>query len=192
MDNITFQSKIRYVSRPEFNKIVSGYGKQNYIKYPWTIKESIFSDKLYTKGVEDCTFIGINDGLNVFGLHLCPTMEANFDFEKIKNFIKSKIDLNTSNLQGFILGGRRHSENNGSYRLYEQLEGLLKKYNIIYSKFKGGRLPNDIAYNCKNDEWLISSDFARNEHIRENYDIRYVIDQEFEDIKLSPEDEISW
>lgn len=192
MDSISFQSIIRPVGRNEFNKAVSRFGKQNFIDYPWTIKESVMSQRVYTTGIEDCTFFGLTDGKKVLGMHICPTMKANFDINKIKNFIKEKFDLSNPDLQGFILGGRRYSELGLSFNLFENLIVLFEKNNIPYSKFKGGAQVNDVAYDSTKDEWLISTVFAENEEIKNNYGAKEVLEHIFDEVAVSEKDEISW
>ena len=192
MNNISFKSTIRPVSPEAFNKAITSYGKKNFIAYPWTVKESIISDKIYTKGVEDCSFFALTDGIKALGMHLCPTMEANFDFSKIKEFIEKSINLKDSNLQGFILGGRRHSEDNGSFRLFENLENILKTNKIPYSKFKGGAHVNDIAYDSSKDEFLVSTVFAQNENIKRNYEAKEVLSRVFDETEVSELDDICW
>lgn len=192
MNNINFKSTIRPVSPQQFKNTVSTYGKKNFIAYPWTIKESVISDRLYTSGVEDCSFFAITNGIKALGMHLCPTMEDNFVFSKIKEFIEKNINLKDPNLQGFILGGRRHSEDNRSFRLYENLENFLKNNKIPYSKFKGGREPNDIAYNSTKDEFLISTVFAQSETLKKRYKTDSFLEQIFDEVKISEEDEVCW
>lgn len=191
MDKISFQSTIRPVSSQQFRDAVVSYGKKNFIAYPWTVKESVISDRLYTTGVEDCSFFALTDGVKVLGMHLCPTMEANSAFSRIVDFIKENICLNDSNLQGLILGGRKYSEDNVSYRLFENLENLFKKYKIPYSKFKGGKELNDVAYNSTKDEFLISTSYVQSKGIKDNYMAEDVFEEIFEEVSLSQEDEIS-
>ena len=192
MDSISFQSTIRPVSPQHFKDVVSTYGKKKFIAYPWTVKESVISDKLYTSGVEDCSFFAITNGIKALGMHLCPTMEANFNFSKIKEFIESKFNLKDPNLQGLILGGRRHSEENGSYRLFDNLENIFKTNKIPYSKFKGGGLPIDVAYDSVKDEFLISTLFAQSETVRNRDQPDFILDQIFDEVMISKEDEVSW
>lgn len=192
MENISFKSSIRPVTRKEFSQIVSNYGSKNFIDYPWTVKESVLSNKVYTKGVEDCSFLGLTDGLRVLGMHICPTIEENFDFSKIKHFIMKKIDLRTSGLQGILLGARRHSEENRSFNLFDNFELFLKKHSIPYSKFKDGRDENDIAYDSKTDEWVVSSRLAEIPDIKNQITAKGFLEHLFNDVEISELDETKW
>lgn len=192
MNDISFKSAIRPVSPKQFNNIVSGYGKERFVDFPWTIKESVLSQKVYTKGVEDCSFFGLTDGVKVLGMHICPTITENFDFTKIANFIKSKIDLKNIYLQGFVLGGRRHSENNFSFKLFDNFIKLLEENNIPYSKFKGSSNINDIAYDSITDEWIVSTPLAENENIRQTISAKTLFENIFDEVSISKEDEAIW
>jgi hypothetical protein len=98
MSNISFQSRIKPVSKSEFRQLTSAYGKKSFVDYPWTVKESVLGKQAFTKGVFDCTVCGITDGLKVLMLHICPTREENSNFSKIIDFIKKKIEHVSSTL----------------------------------------------------------------------------------------------
>ena len=83
MDNITFTSRIRPVTRAEFSRVILSYGDKNFVGYPWTLKESVLSNKAYTKDIADCSVCGITDGLKVLLIHLCPTEKINFQFNTL-------------------------------------------------------------------------------------------------------------
>ena len=68
--------------------VANKIGAKNYVDYPWTIKESVFSNNAYTKNIADCTVCGITDGLKVLLIHLCPTNKENFNFNKVIDLIK--------------------------------------------------------------------------------------------------------
>ena len=57
MNNISFKSRIRPVGNWEFQGLTSGFAKKQYVNYPWTVKESVLSEKAITKNVYDCTWI---------------------------------------------------------------------------------------------------------------------------------------
>ena len=46
MNDITFTSRIRHCTKNEFNMVANKIGAKNYVGYPWTIKESVFSNTL--------------------------------------------------------------------------------------------------------------------------------------------------
>ena len=110
MDNVSFQSRIKLTSMNAFDKEVR-YGKRNYVNYPWTVKQSVISDKAATTDIYDCTAAGFTDGLKVMLLHICPSMAENSNFKKIEKFITSKLDIDSPYLQGFILGSKNFNPN---------------------------------------------------------------------------------
>ena len=83
MNNISFKSTIKPITKEQFNKIVLNYGLKNSVDYPWTVKETIISKNAYTEGVYDCTVCGIKDGINIILMHICPTRKENYFFSKI-------------------------------------------------------------------------------------------------------------
>lgn len=162
MDNISFQSRIKITDITSFNKEVR-LPKKNYVNYPWTKKESVLADNAATTGVFDCTAAGLTDGIRVFLLHLCPTIEENKNFKNIENFIRKKIDLSDSNLQGFILGSKNQNINSpDSPLIFDFFENLMQKFNIPYSAFRGGDAEHNIAYSSLKDEWIVGSSLLEN------------------------------
>ena len=93
MNNISFQSRIKFVSPSKFNQAVTGLSKDCLVDYPWTAKESVLAKNAYTKNIFDCTVCGITDGLKVLLMHICPTRTENDNFFKIINFIKNKATI---------------------------------------------------------------------------------------------------
>ncbi len=163
MDNISFQSRIKITDITSFNKEVR-FPKKNYVNYPWTKKESVLADNAATTGVFDCTAAGLTDGIRVFLLHLCPTFEENKNFKNIENFIRKKIDLSDSNLQGFILGSKNQNlDSPDSPLVFDFFEKFMQKFNIPYSSFRGGNFIHNIAYSSSKDEWVIGSSLL--EHV---------------------------
>ena len=49
MNNISFQSRIKFVSPSKFNQAVTGLSKDYLVDYPWTAKESVLAKNAYTK-----------------------------------------------------------------------------------------------------------------------------------------------
>lgn len=191
MDNVSFQSRIRPVGHWEFQKLTSGLDKSQFVNYPWTVNESVISNKACTKGVFDCTVCGITDGLKVLMLHICPTKKENENFGNIINFIKTHIDLKNSNLQGFLFGSRRNTSDNRSEKIFENFETFMKENSIPYSKIKGSSTFSDVAYSSETDEWLIQ--LEKNGHsptmgcFENNTDyMRY----NFDEVKICDLDEI--
>ena len=194
INGITFQSKIRPVNREQFNKIISTYEKHHFVDYPWTVKESVLSNKAYTKGVFDCTVCGITDRTKVLLLHICPTMKANQDFSSIINFIKRTFDIKSPNMQGFLLGSKNLPYvGEKSLKMFDNFEKFFEQHKIPFSKIKGGRYANDVAYSCHTDEWIISHEKLANYSSRSSYkNPANFIDMHYDEIKINELDEISW
>ena len=190
MDGISFQSKIRLVTPHEINVGSSKYTRSKFVDYPWTVKQSVIKNEAMTRDVVDCSVCGITDGQNVFLNHICPTMEENFDFKKINNFIKAKVKLmNKENLQGFLLG----SIGNEMYQsrlLFENFRRLMDELNIPTSIFRHGLTKIDVAYSSKTDEWLVSSDMVK--QLRPKFSPETGAEYIFDEVKVSPLDELSW
>ena len=193
MNNISFKSRIRPVGNWEFQGLTSGFAKKQYVNYPWTVKESVLSEKAITKNVYDCTVCGITDGLKVLMLHICPTKKENEKFSNIINFIKTHIDLKKTNLQGFLFGSRKDTPDNKSERIFKNFETFMKENNIPYSKIKGSSTFSDVAYSSETDEWLIkhekmgSAEAIANCKKPINFFTTY-----FDDVKISDLDEVDW
>ena len=163
MDNISFQSRIKITDLSSFNKEFR-IPEKNYVNYPWTKKESRLADSVATTTVYDCTACGLTDGTQALLLHICPTVKENKNFSGIENFIKSKLNLNDSNLQGFILGSKSKNINcPDSPLVFDFFEKFMQKFNIPYSSFRGGNFIHNIAYSSSKDEWVIGSSLL--EHV---------------------------
>ena len=189
MDNISFTSRIRLVPWREYVHTISELEQKNYAKYPWTIKESVLADKAYTTGIIDCTVCGLTDGKQVLLNHICPDMPGNANFFKIAKFIQSKMPLDNPNIQGFLLGSKKYSEN--SKKLFEKFTEFLNRHNVPFSQFKGGELKNDVAYISSKDEWLISNPLM--EHgIKVFNSPGKLAKRMFDEVKLCDMDQITW
>ena len=154
INNISFKSKIRPVSANEFEKIASAIEPKNFVNSPWTINESVKATKAVTKGIYDCSVLGITDGLKVFLMHICPTKPENEDFDKIKGFIKDNIGFYNSNLQAVLLGSQTFGRR--SKKLFENLKNLMSDLNIPCSTLMNSWEYFDVLYDSQEDEWMIS------------------------------------
>lgn len=193
MDGISFQSTIRPVSKAQFNKIVMPYGAHRYVDYPWTIRESVLSDKAYTKHVFDCTVCGITDGMKVLMMHICPTRKENKNFQKITDFIKSNFNLRNPDLQAFLLGSKPNMRDKRSEQIFNNFEAFLEENKIPYSKLKGGPHVNDVAYSSETDEWIIGHDLAGNESLKKSLkNPRNFFKKYFSEVQISELDDTSW
>lgn len=82
----------------------------------------------------DCTVCGLTDGHQVLLMHICPTNPKNKSFNLIERFIKDRICLDDSNLQGFILGSKLNNpETPLSEELFEKFVKFMKDYKIPFS-----------------------------------------------------------
>ena len=193
MNNISFGSRIRHCTRNEFNMTVNRFGTKCFADYPWTIKESVFSNNAYTKFIVDCTVCGITDGLKVLLIHLCPTNKENFNFSKVVELIKNKFDLNNPDLQAILIGGKPEcTQGKESYKLFNIFENFLKECNIQYSKLKGGMGAKDVAYSSEKDEWLIVNDMVERPRMREYKSPQKEIEKAYEEVKIADCDELTW
>lgn len=196
MDNLSFQSRIRLINRNEFRALMSREFAS--VDYPWTIKQTVYSQKVRTDGIYDCTAMAVKDKSNVLLFHICPTNNTNSNFKKLETEIIQKIikTFNLDCLQGFILGSKEYNINSPrSLELFDMMEGVLKKLHIQYSKFKGGNYTNDIAYDSKKDEWVIGCDMLDllSTPKEKNFDTpQNALSRIFDQVKLANSDRLSW
>lgn len=192
MDNIRFQSRIRLTSMNVFNKEIH-YGKKNYVNYPWTVKESVISDKAATTDIYDCTAAGFTDGSKVLMLHICPTEPRNNNLSKIEKFINEKIDPNNPYLQGFILGSKNFNPNTpNSPKVFDFFLNIMNKLDIPFSYFRAGDYANNIAYSTLKDEWVIGSELLNAVDKSIFKTPQKAIEKIFEESKISNFDELTW
>ena len=192
MDNISFQSRIRLTSMNVFNKEIH-YGKKNYVNYPWTVKESVISDKAATTDIYDCTAAGFTDGSKVLMLHICPTEPRNNNLSKIEKFINEKIDPNNPYLQGFILGSKNFNPNTpNSPKVFDFFLNIMNKLDIPFSYFRAGDYANNIAYSTLKDEWGIGSELLNAVDKSVFKTPQKAIEKIFEESKISNFDELTW
>ena len=183
MNNISFKSGYRTVPPKDFFKFAGAFGEQNYVGVPWTVKQSVFSSKAYTKNVMDCVVIGITDGLNVLLMHICPTKSENANFADISKYIQNTIEfMNKNCLQGFVMGSKNTPE---SKTLFDNVINFLDKLKIPTSYFKGGNCENHVAYWSATDNWIIS-----NAKIKPFTSTKDNLKKTFDEIKISAFDEI--
>lgn len=193
MDNITFTSRIRPVTKAEFSRVVSSYGNKNFVGYPWTIKESVLSDKAFTKDIADCTVCGITDGLKVLLIHLCPTEKINFQFNKVTDFIKEKFNLNNPDLQAILVGGKPECTHGAdSYKLFGMFEKFLEDSKIPFSKLKGGMGTKDVAYSSATDEWIVSNDVFKFPERNQFKTAQKAMEEVYNEVKIADCDEVRW
>ena len=192
MDNISFKSRIKLVQTEDFIKLTQNKNIKS-VNYPWTIKESVKAQNALTTDIYDCTALGIvsKDDNNVLLMHISPNGTDYKKINKIETFISKKINLLSDNLTGFIIGSKKNNINSPtSTKMFDKLAGILDKYNIPYTKFKGGNYSNNIAYSSKNDTWLVANDVVDLSKNVYNKNKKQILNFMFDEIKTAPNDNI--
>lgn len=192
MDNISFKSRIKLVQTEDFVKLTQNKNMKS-VNYPWTIKESVKAPNALTTDIYDCTALGIvsKDDNNVLLMHISPNGTDYKKINKIETFISKKINLLSDNLTGFIIGSKKNNINSPtSTKMFDKLAGILDKYNIPYTKFKGGNYSNNIAYSSKDDTWLVANDVVDLSKSVYNKNKKQILNFMFDEIKTAPNDNI--
>ena len=192
MDNISFKSRIKLVQTEDFVKLTQNKNIKS-VNYPWTIKESVKAQNALTTDIYDCTALGIisKDDNNVLLMHISPNGTDCKKINKIETFISKKINLLSDNLTGFIIGSKKNNINSPtSTKMFDKLAGILDKYQIPYTKFKGGNYSNNIAYSSKNDTWLVANDVVDLSKSVYNKNKKQILNFMFDEIKTAPNDNI--
>lgn len=192
MDNISFKSRIKLVQTEDFARLTQNKNMKS-VNYPWTIKESVKAPNALTTDIYDCTALGIvsKDDNNVLLMHISPNGTDYKKINKIETFISKKINLLSDNLTGFIIGSKKNNINSPtSTKMFDKLAGILDKYNIPYTKFKGGNYSNNIAYSSKDDTWLVANDVVDLSKSVYNKNEKQILNFMFDEIKTAPNDNI--
>ena len=192
MDNISFKSRIKLVQTEDFARLTQNKNMKS-VNYPWTIKESVKAPNALTTDIYDCTALGIvsKDDNNVLLMHISPNGTDYKKINKIETFISQKINLLSDNLTGFIIGSKKNNINSPtSTKMFDKLASILDKYNIPYTKFKGGNYSNNIAYSSKDDTWLVANDVVDLSKNVYNKNKKQILNFMFDEIKTAPNDNI--
>ena len=183
MNEISFKSQIRTIPQKQFYEYVQRIGTKNSVNYPWTVKQSVFNTKAYTEAVQDCTAVGITDGMSVLLMHICPTRKENRKISLITNYIKNKINsMNKDYLQAIVLGSDDYRQ---SRNIFNGIIKFLEESKIPTSYFRKGKAKTHLAYWPTTDEWLIS-----NANIKPNSQTKKNLKECFSEMKISELDEI--
>lgn len=188
IDNISFKSRIRAVRNGEFARASSMVKDKHFVNYPWRAIDSVKADKAMTLGVLDCTVLGITDGFEVLLMHLCPTNPENYNFNKIKKYIKEHIEIENPDLQAVLFGSQDYS--NRSQHLFYNLNKFIKSLNIPCSVFRNCDGEFNVGYSSTTDEWIVSGqqmDIAFNKQMTSEEALK----TNFKEIQLSAFDEIA-
>ena len=189
----SFKSTVRLVEPKAFITSINRIFPYEVV-YPWTVKESKLCKAAYTRGVFDCTTVGVTNGQELLLMHICPTEPQNFDFNKIRDYLLKKIDLIRNHCtQGFLLGGKSNNKiSNRSFEFFDNFEHIFKQECIPTTKFKGGNYWNDVAYFTEKDTWLIGNERASGLQRVFPDNPLSAAKNIFDEVKLCEFDELSW
>ena len=156
--NVSFTSLIKPIGLPQFYSITADLPKRSYVPYPWTLNESALSSDVFTKSVMDCSVYIISDGQKAKMLHICPGCSDAKNFERIEKSIEKDFDLNSDDIEAFVVGGKSPSLVGGdSYELFDKFVKFSEKHNIPTTILKGGMGEKFIAYSCPLDTLYIAN-----------------------------------
>lgn len=187
MDNISFTSTIKIVNSAEFNKLAQKCGKQNFVDYPWTIKETIKSSNIYTRNIADCSACIISNGQEAVMMHLSPENQTNHAFSLVLQTLRNLIDLKNPNLQAVLIGSKNTTK---SQDIFIKFQKLLEHLNIPYSTFKNSKTPINVGYNSASDEVLLSN-IKIEQQLKKNLSKREILENTFEKFNINQYDEIN-
>ena len=186
-NNLQFKSKIRPINYLKYREIIDKMGKNVEVKPPWTLAESIKNKNAFSTNIIDCTVCGLTNGQDVLILHICPTVEKNKNFSKIKDFILKNFDVTSYDTRGFLVGSQKNNMySQFSDTLFQNFVNFMEKFEIPFSQFRGTKkVPVHVAYSSTRDEWLLSNPIVNPyrcdlESLKMNFD----------DIKIDKGDEL--
>ena len=143
-NNITFQSKIKFINQETFKNLTANHNpKKHKVGWPWTADTMKKGKNLYTTGIMDCIAGGVVDGNDIVMFHLGIYNQAKakknhqkgFSIENFKRRILEKINLDNENLHGIILGG---------FQLNVDSKYNVNKLNKIKRVFDDNKIPYSI------------------------------------------------
>ncbi len=186
-NNLQFKSKIRPINYLKYREIIDKMGKNVEVKPPWTLAESIKNKNAFSTNIIDCTVCGLTNGQDVLMLHICPTVEKNKNFSKIKDFILKNFDVTSYDTRGFLVGSQKNNMySQFSDTLFQNFVNFMEKFEIPFSQFRGTKkVPVHVAYSSTRDEWLLSNPIVN----PYRYDLES-LKMSFDDIKIDKGDEL--
>ena len=186
-NNLQFKSKIRPINYLKYREIIDKMGKNVEVKPPWTLAESIKNKNAFSTNIIDCTVCGLTNGQDVLMLHICPTVEKNKNFSKIKDFILKNFDVTSYDTRGFLVGSQKNNMySQFSDTLFQNFVNFMEKFEIPFSQFRGTKkVPVHVAYSSTRDEWLLSNPIIN----PYRYDLES-LKMSFDDIKIDKGDEL--
>ena len=170
-DNISFQSKIKFIDSRVFKEKVKYLNpKRHKVGYPWTPETHKKGKNIYTDEVMDCIYVGVVNKNKVDVYHLCTRNQAAAKRTRQKGFsVKEfKRRLLESNSEGkdrhaLVLGGfQSEGKCKGNEKKLNQITDVLTDVKIPYSIFGArkdvhyyGRY--SVLYENKNDTFYITN-----------------------------------
>ena len=156
MNNISFKAKIIPTFPKEFVAKTMKNGAENFVGRPWTLAESVTSNKAFTNEIIDCTAVGIKNKDKVKLFHLST---ENMDkFDQITNDIQSSFDLKSPDTEVILVGAKPECTHGpDSYKFFNMFVDFFKKMGTSISVFKGGMGVKSLAHSPSSNAWLISS-----------------------------------
>lgn len=145
-----------------FQKVLGSFVEDKYILSGWIPEKTIRAKQLYTAEIRSCTAGGIivktptEKDYDMVMFHLCPPEEGipqNYDLNLIEKTFIDKIGT-SSPVNAFLIGAKNTKfPREYSFRFFDNIENIIKKLKIPYSKFKGSEEDMSIkmAYDGKND-----------------------------------------
>lgn len=192
-NNITFTSSIKAVPLNVFAKARAALGEANFVRHPWTANETVVARGACTDQVWDCTSGAITDGQKVVMFHICPEMKENFNFDKVKEIILSKVDKTSEQLQGFLLGSVASMRFKDSESLFKKFQKLMKDEKIPYSMVRGNTEragSTGLLYDSAKDEFIISNYGIDSAFRHGKTGTKEMLEKFFDEVNISKFDEI--
>ena len=156
-NNISFKSKINFVSLQEFKRVTAQ--NSNFISYGAGKIPYLQADNFYAEFVRTCSAGGITDSKTAsLGFHIldCFSNFANMDNICSKMFESLKLN----NLRALIIGGKAMYSRPYSMKDFEKIRDnfLQKMQNIsIFQGHTQKMAETHCHYDLKNDTWTICS-----------------------------------
>lgn len=141
-DNINFQSKIKFISEPQFNKVLIKLPclSTKFVSYPWTIETLKKGYKnIFTREICNCIAGFITNGKDNLMFHLMTRNKKQAKKDKVKPFninnieekLKQSINFKDQNIHAIILGGLKSVDKDlDNNDCFNQIVKFFSKYQI--------------------------------------------------------------
>lgn len=154
-NNISFKSKINFVSYNQFQKIIRQ--SNHYVPYGTEAPLYIKASNFYTESVRTCTAGGLTDTKNnSLGFHILDTLK---NFENIKNIGNTLSNvIHSENIRGLLIGSKDTSMDKYSKNIFDNLKDILMQKISKISFFQEHQMVQSesfVHYDIKTDCWNI-------------------------------------